>query len=201
MKKTQQKASKGAVKPAVKTAPKVAAKAAPKAAVKAAPKKASVKKAAPEATSSNLDSALVKQLASILNDTSLTEIEYETGGIRVRVARNNGAAFAPMALPAAAPAAALPAPVAAAPAAPVDAASHPGTVKSPMVGVCYLLPEPGAAPFVKVGDSVSEGQTLCLIEAMKTFNPVRAPRAGKVSQIIVENGAPVEYGEPLVIIE
>lgn len=201
MKKIQQKASKGAAKSAAKAAPKVAAKAAPKAGTKAAPKKASVKKAAPEPTSSNLDSALVKQLASILNDTSLTEIEYETGGIRVRVARNSGATYAaPMALPAAAPVAALSAP-AAAPAAPVDAASHPGTVKSPMVGVCYLLPEPGAAPFVKVGDSISEGQTLCLIEAMKTFNPVRAPRAGKVSQIIVENGAPVEYGEPLVIIE
>jgi acetyl-CoA carboxylase biotin carboxyl carrier protein len=144
-----------------------------------------------------IDSSLVKQLAAILDETALTEIEYETGGIRVRVARNHGGGFAsPAAMPAAAAPAALPAP-----AAPADPATNPGTVKSPMVGVCYLLPEPGAAPFAKVGDSVAEGQTLCLIEAMKTFNPVKAPRAGKITQIIVENGAPVEYGEPLLIIE
>ncbi|MCC6914201.1 MAG: acetyl-CoA carboxylase biotin carboxyl carrier protein [Rhodospirillaceae bacterium] len=148
-----------------------------------------------------MEGALVKQLASILDETALTEIEYEAGGVRVRVARNHGAggyaAAAPAAFAAPAPAAAaLPAPVAAA-----DPASHPGTVKSPMVGVCYLLPEPGAAPFAKEGDSVSEGQTLCLIEAMKTFNPVKAPRAGKVVKIIAENGAPVEYGEPILIIE
>ncbi|MGE4063970.1 MAG: acetyl-CoA carboxylase biotin carboxyl carrier protein [Rhodospirillaceae bacterium] len=152
-------------------------------------------------TSKHLDSALVKQLASILDETSLTEIEYETGGIRVRVARQHVGIAPPPAFAAPAPAA-LPAPTApAAAAAPVDPASHPGTVKSPMVGVCYLLPEPGAAPFVKVGDSISEGQTLCLIEAMKTFNPVKSQRAGKVTQIIVENGAPVEYGEPLLVIE
>ncbi len=90
---------------------------------------------------------------------------------------------------------------AAAEAKPVDAASHPGTVKSPMVGVAYLLPEPGAAPFVKAGDTVAEGQTLCLIEAMKTFNPVKAPRGGKLTKLLIENGAPVEYGEPLMIIE
>ncbi|MGE3476693.1 MAG: acetyl-CoA carboxylase biotin carboxyl carrier protein [Rhodospirillaceae bacterium] len=152
-----------------------------------------------------MEGSLVKQLASILDETALTEIEYEAGGVRVRVARNHGAggyAAAPAAFAAPAPvAAALPAPVAAAPAAPADPASHPGTVKSPMVGVCYLLPEPGAAPFAKEGDSVSEGQTLCLIEAMKTFNPVKAPRAGKVVKIIAENGAPVEYGEPILIIE
>ncbi len=198
MKKTVKKASKGAARPAAKPAAKAAPKAAAKNTAKAAPKKA-----APVPESENLDSALVKQLASILNDTSLTEIEYESGGIRVRVARNHSAGLAaPAMLPAIAPVAALAAPVmAAAPAAPVDAVNHLGTVKSPMVGVCYLLPEPGAAAFVKVGDSVSEGQTLCLIEAMKTFNPVRAPRAGKVTQIIVENGAPVEYGESLMIIE
>lgn len=195
MKKTQQKASKGAAKLAVKAAPKVAAK-------KGGAKKAAPKKAAPEPASPNLDSTMVKQLAAILNETSLTEIEYESGGIRVYVARNAPGSFvpAPMTVSAAPAQAALAAP-AAAPTAPVDAASHPGTVKSPMVGVCYLLPEPGAAPFAKVGDNVSEGQTLCLIEAMKTFNPVRAPRAGKVVKIIVENGAPVEYGEPLMIIE
>jgi acetyl-CoA carboxylase biotin carboxyl carrier protein len=186
VKKTVQKAAKGAAKlmkgGARKEAPPAVAK--------------------PVETKSgrSIDSSLVKQLAGILDETSLTEIEYEAGGVRVRVARNHGGSFAPMAM--AAPAAAqasLPAPVA--PAAQVDPASNPGTVKSPMVGVAYLLPEPGAAPFVKVGDTVAEGQTLCLIEAMKTFNPVKAPRAGRVTQIILENGAPVEYGEPLMIIE
>ena len=173
---------------------KKTAKAAPKA---AAPKRTETKSAGSK--HSSIDSSLVKQLASILDETSLTEIEYETGGVRVRVARNHGGGYAgPAMLHAAAPAA-LPAP--AAPAAPVDVASNPGTVKSPMVGVCYLLPEPGAAAFAKVGDTVTEGQTVCLIEAMKTFNPVKAPRAGKVTQIIVENGAPVEYGEPLLVIE
>jgi acetyl-CoA carboxylase biotin carboxyl carrier protein len=153
-------------------------------------------------TNLSIEGSLVKQLASILDETSLTEIEYESGGVRVRVARNHGgggyAAPAMLHAPAAAPAPLL---APAAPPAPVDVASHPGTVKSPMVGVCYLLPEPGAPAFAKVGDTVAEGQTLCLIEAMKTFNPVKASRAGKVTQIIVENGAPVEYGEPLLVIE
>jgi acetyl-CoA carboxylase biotin carboxyl carrier protein len=99
-----------------------------------------------------------------------------------------------------APAATLPAPAPAAPAL-ADLSAHPGAVKAPMVGVMYLSPEPGAPAFVKIGDMVSEGQTLLLIEAMKTFNPVKATRAGKVAQILVENGAPVEYGEILVIIE
>jgi acetyl-CoA carboxylase biotin carboxyl carrier protein len=146
-----------------------------------------------------IDNELVRQLAGVLNETGLTEIEYEQGGLRIRVARQlTGvvSATAPVYAPAAgggeAPAAA---------AKPVDPASHPGTVKSPMVGVAYLLPEPGAAPFVKVGDSVNEGQTLALIEAMKTFNPVKAPRSGKVTKILVESGSPVEYGEPLLIIE
>ena len=84
---------------------------------------------------------------------------------------------------------------------PADPANHPGTVKSPMVGVAYLLPEPGAPAFIKLGDTVAEGQTLALIEAMKTFNPVKAPRAGKIVKILVESGSPVEYGEPLCIIE
>ena len=185
MKKTVQKAAKGAAKP-MKSASK-------KGTATAAAKPAQAK------SGRSIDSSLVKQLASILDETSLTEIEYEAGGIRVRVARNHGGSFAPTAMAAPAAQAALPAPVA--PAAPVDLASNPGRVKSPMVGVAYLLPEPGAAPFVKVGDTVAEGQTLCLIEAMKTFNPVKAPRAGKVTQIIMENGAPVEYGEPLMVIE
>jgi acetyl-CoA carboxylase biotin carboxyl carrier protein len=146
-----------------------------------------------------IDSELVKQLAGILNDTGLTEIEYEIGGIKIRVAKNiqqTVVAAAPMAGGYAAPAA-----QAAGPAAPVDAANHPGALKSPMVGVAYLSPEPGAAPFVSVGDQVSAGQTILLIEAMKTFNPVKAHKAGKLTQLLVENGNPVEYGEALAIIE
>jgi acetyl-CoA carboxylase biotin carboxyl carrier protein len=195
---------KKTVKKTAKTAAKATASKAPAPAAKAAPKAASAKPAAGKGiTNLSIEGSLVKQLASILDETSLTEIEYESGGVRVRVARNHGGGggyAAPTVLhaPAAAPAPLL---APAAPPAPVDVASHPGTVKSPMVGVCYLLPEPGAPAFAKVGDTVAEGQTLCLIEAMKTFNPVKAPRAGKVTQIIVENGAPVEYGEPLLVIE
>ena len=173
---------------------------APKAAAKPAAKAVSTPLIAETA-----DSKLVRQLAAVLNETGLTEIEYEKGGLRVRVARQaGGGTFIPTPVHAPAMAAAAPVAVQAAAAVeakPVDAASHPGAVKSPMVGVAYLLPEPGAAPFVKVGDTVSEGQTLCLIEAMKTFNPVKAPRGGKIAKILVENGAPVEYGEPLMIIE
>jgi len=146
-----------------------------------------------------IDSDLVRQLAGILNDTGLTEIEYDTGGVRVRVARTIQQTMV------AAPVAHAPAahaPAAAAPAAPSgDLSKHPGALKSPMVGVAYLLPEPGAPPFVKVGDQVTEGQTICLIEAMKTFNPVKAHRGGKLTQLLIDNGAPVEYGEPLAIIE
>lgn len=194
MKKTKQKPAKQvAKKPA-----RAAAKAGPVA-------KSAGPKSAEKLSGRGLDSLLVKQLASILDETALTEIEYETGGVRIRVARNHAGAFAaPVAMAAPAPTLA-PAPAAAAPAAPaaapVDAASHPGTVKSPMVGVAYTLPEPGAAPFAKLGDTVTEGQTIALIEAMKTFNPVKAPRAGKVTKVLIENGSPVEYGEPLMIIE
>lgn len=146
-----------------------------------------------------IDNELVRQLAGVLNETGLTEIEYEAGGLRIRVARQMTASVsAPMYAPAPG-AAGGEAPMAAAK--PADPASHPGTVKSPMVGMVYLLPEPGAAPFIKVGDAVAEGQTLALIEAMKTFNPVKSPRSGKVTRILVESGTPVEYGEPLVIIE
>lgn len=201
MKKTKQKTVKAAAKPAAKSAAKPTAKKDEPVKAKPAETKAAPAKNTP--VKGGIDSTLVKQLAAILDETSLTEIEYDTGGVRIRVARHHGGGYAaPVAMPAPAAMAALPAPAAAAPAAaPADPASHPGTVKSPMVGVCYLLPEPGAAAFVKLGDNVSEGQTLCLIEAMKTFNPVRAPRAGKVVKIVVENGAPVEYGEPLLIIE
>jgi acetyl-CoA carboxylase biotin carboxyl carrier protein len=146
-----------------------------------------------------IDSELVRQLAGILNDTGLTEIEYDTGALRIRVARSvqqTVVATAPTVAVAALPhAAALP------PASPADLASHPGALKAPMVGVAYLQPEPGAPSFAKVGDQVTEGQTLVLIEAMKTFNPVKAHRSGKLVQLLVENGTPVEYGEPLAIIE
>jgi len=177
-----------------------------KAAPKAAPvKKPASAKAVPAAAKAapvkynRIDGDLVRELASVLNETGLTEIEYDTKGIRVRVSRGTANAMlaaAPMSVSAPAGEAAAPAPAKA-----LDPASHPGTVKSPMVGVFYLLPEPGAAPFIKVGDQVNEGQTLALIEAMKTFNPVKAPRSGKVTKILVESGSPVEYGEPLLILE
>jgi len=154
------------------------------------------------AKAKSTESDLVRHLAGVLNETGLSEIEYESGGVRIRVARHAaGGASAPVYAPAYALPAAAAAPAAATPAKPADPATHPGTVKSPMVGMFYLLPEPGAAPFIAVGDTVKEGQTLALIEAMKTFNPVKAPRGGKIVKILLESGSPVEYGEPLVIIE
>ena len=147
------------------------------------------------------DSELVRSLAALLDETNLSEIEYETQGTRVRVARNimYGAPAIP---PVAASHAAAPAaPVAAASAAAPDPANHPGALKSPMVGVAYLSPEPSAPKFIAVGDAVAEGQTVLLIEAMKTYNPIRAAKGGKVTAILVEDGQPVEYGEPLVVIE
>src|SRR5262245_49833334 len=145
------------------------------------------------------DSALIRELAMLLDETSLTEIEIERAGLRVRVARNISVA-------ASVPAAYAPAPVAAsaaaaAPAAALDLAKHPGAVPSPMVGTAYWAPEPGAKPFVEVGTKVSAGQTLLIIEAMKTMNQIPSPRAGTVTQILVEDGQPVEFGEPLMIIE
>jgi acetyl-CoA carboxylase biotin carboxyl carrier protein len=148
-----------------------------------------------------IDSDVVRSLAELLNETGLTEIEYDTGALRIRVART-ATVQAPIHMHHAATPL-MPAAPAVAPAAvvPEDLASHPGAVTSPMVGVGYLSPEPGAASFVKLGDTVSDGQTLLLIEAMKTFNPIRAPKAGKVAQILIKDGQPVEYGEPLMIIE
>ncbi|OSQ46172.1 acetyl-CoA carboxylase biotin carboxyl carrier protein [Thalassospira alkalitolerans] len=143
----------------------------------------------------NIDNDAIRQLAELLDETNLTEIEVATGDNRIRVARQGTMVAA---APAAAPVAAV---AAAAPAAPADASSHPGAVKSPMVGVVYFSPEPGAAPFISPGSSVSEGQTIMLIEAMKTFNPIRAHKSGKISQIIAIDGHPVEYDEMLVIIE
>ncbi|WP_439375234.1 acetyl-CoA carboxylase biotin carboxyl carrier protein [Bradyrhizobium sp. PMVTL-01] len=151
---------------------------------------------------SSEDSALVRELALLLDETSLTEIEIERAGLRLRVARNiSVAATMPMPL-GAAPA---PLPTAASAAAPAAAAAdlskHPGAVTSPMVGTAYWAPEPGAKPFIEVGSKVSVGQTLLIIEAMKTMNQIPSPRSGTVTQILVEDGQPVEYGEPLVIIE
>jgi acetyl-CoA carboxylase biotin carboxyl carrier protein len=145
------------------------------------------------------DSALIRELALLLDETSLTEIEIERAGLRVRVARNiTVSAAMPSFQPAPAAAAAA---IAAAPAAVADLAKHPGVVPSPMVGTAYWAPEPGAKPFIEVGSKVSAGQTLLIIEAMKTMNQIPSPRAGTVTQILVEDGQPVEFGEPLVIIE
>jgi acetyl-CoA carboxylase biotin carboxyl carrier protein len=137
------------------------------------------------------DSALIRELAGLLDETSLTEIEIERAGLRVRVARNISIA------------ASLPPNMQAAPAAtaPAEVAKHPGVVPSPMVGTAYWASEPGAKPFIEVGAQVSVGQTLVIIEAMKTMNQIPSPRAGTVTQILVEDGQPVEFGEPLVIIE
>lgn len=150
---------------------------------------------------SSEDSALVRELALLLDETSLTEIEIERAGLRLRVARNISVA-ATMPVPVAH---AAPVPVAAAAASPATAAAdmskHPGAVTSPMVGTAYWAPEPGAKPFVEVGSKVSVGQTLLIIEAMKTMNQIPSTRAGTVTQILVEDGQPVEFGEPLVIIE
>ena len=140
------------------------------------------------------DSALIRELALLLDETSLTEIEIERAGLRVRVARNISiAASMPANFQAAASTAAA-----------VDAgdvAKHPGVVPSPMVGTAYWASEPGAKPFIEVGSKVSVGQTLLIIEAMKTMNQIPSTRAGTVTQILVDDGQPVEFGEPLVIIE
>jgi len=150
------------------------------------------------------EQALIRELAQLLVETGLTEIEIEKAGLKVRVARNIMMSAAVPAAPmgyvpaAAAPAAA---PVTPLPTTPDDAANHPGAVKSPMVGTAYRAAEPGAAPFIEVGTRVSQGQTLLIIEAMKTMNHIPAPKAGTITQILFENGQPVEFGEPLVIIE
>ena len=155
----------------------------------------------PKAPAEQIDARLVRRLAGILNETGLSEIEVEHDGLKIRVARTLTAA-APVAM--AAPAfAAPPSPASAAepaPAAPTPAPAAGDAVKSPMVGTVYLQPQPDAPSFVKVGDTVNEGQTLMIVEAMKTMNPIPAPRAGKILEIIVANGQPVEFGEPLAII-
>ena len=147
---------------------------------------------------SSEDSTLIRELALLLDETSLTEIEIERAGLRVRVARNISIAAAVPAQ-AATIVSAQAVPAAATPAA--DFANHPGVVPSPMVGTAYWAPEPGAKPFIEVGSRVTAGQTLLIIEAMKTMNQIPSPRAGTVTQILIEDGQPVEFGEPLVIIE
>ncbi len=152
-----------------------------------------------------IDRAAIRDLAEILNDTDLTEIEVEEKDLKIRVAREvyQTTVAAPAAM--AAPVAAAPA-VAAVPAAANDApaavdASHPGAVKSPMVGTAYMSPEPGAANFVSVGSNVNVGDTIMIVEAMKVMNPIKADKSGKVSQILVSDAAPVEFGDVLAIIE
>lgn len=160
----------------------------------------------PKAPADPIDARLVRKLADILTDTGLSEIEVEHGGLRIRVAKTLTAAPVQFAAPApvqiAAPAA-IPA-QAASPAAAAEAAAPTRAgevVKSPMVGTVYLQPQPGSDPFIKVGDTVAAGQTLMIVEAMKTMNPIPAPKGGRVAEILVEDSQPVEFGEPLVVIE
>ena len=158
--------------------------------------------------STPLDTKIISKLAEILDRTNLTKLEYEDEGCRISLSRG-GAPVPPPAAPlplmpaapvSAAPVAAAPA-AENAPAAEIDYSKDPNAVKSPMVGVVYLSADPNSPDYVKPGDSVAEGDTVCLIEAMKTFNPVKAHKGGKVSKILVASGDPVEYGEPLIVIE
>lgn len=143
----------------------------------------------------DIDGDLIRKLADLLRETGLNEIEFAEGEKRIRV---NRGVQAPMAVQAAA---AAPAPTAAAPVTPAAAAAHPGAVKSPMVGTAYIAPEPGSAPFARVGDTVKAGQTLLIIEAMKVMNPIKAPKGGTVVEVMVSDSQPVEYGEVLMVIE
>jgi acetyl-CoA carboxylase biotin carboxyl carrier protein len=144
-----------------------------------------------------MDTEFIRKLAKLLEETNLGEIEMADGDRKIRVAR-----------PGAAPPPANPAPVAAASIAASaavpstnDVSKHPGAVKSPMVGTAYLSPEPGKPVFVNIGDKITAGQTLLIIEAMKTFNPIKAPKAGTVAQVLIDNAQPVEFGQPLMIVE
>ncbi|HZP98437.1 MAG TPA: acetyl-CoA carboxylase biotin carboxyl carrier protein [Reyranella sp.] len=148
-----------------------------------------------------MDTEFIRKLAKLLEETNLGEIEMAEGDRKIRVARPT-AAVAAAAPVMAAPVAAVPAAAAAAaPAGGADLAKHPGAVKSPMVGTAYLSPEPGKPTFVNVGDKITAGQTVLIIEAMKTFNPIKAPKAGTLTQVLIDNGQPVEFGQPLMIIE
>jgi acetyl-CoA carboxylase biotin carboxyl carrier protein len=177
------KAAKGQSKPASMRASGAADEGTEMAKPKSAPKSA-------------IDHDLIRELAKLLEETGLTEIEFERNGERVRVARRAKRAAAPAAV-AALPSAAR----AAADDAPTDLAGHPGLVTSPMVGTAYLGPEPGGRAYVEIGSRVSAGETLLIVEAMKTMNQIPAPRGGIVTQILIEDGQPVEFGEPLMIVE
>ena len=167
------------------------------------------KTTAPKTKTASSGSALVQDLADILDQAGLVELEYATDDVSIRLSRASGVAAPVVSAPVVSAPVAAPvspsAPAAAASpdaeAAPIDAANHPGAVTSPMVGTAYLAPEPGASNFINEGDSVKEGQTLVIIEAMKVMNPITAPKAGVVKSIIIGNAQPVEYGEALVIVE
>ena len=158
----------------------------------------------------SVDAALVREIANLLGETDVAEIEVEKGDLRIRVARYSqapsnsyyapqmGSVIAPPPVAASPIAVAVPA---ASPAAPAAAADHPGTVKSPMVGTAYMRPSPDAKAFIEVGSQVKAGEKVLLVEAMKTFNEIVAPRAGTVTAIFIEDGQPVEYGQPLLVIE
>lgn len=148
-----------------------------------------------EMSKAGVDQELIRQLAALLTETDLSEIEIETDGLKLRVARQVAQAVTHIAAPAPAAHAPVAAPAAA------EAAPHPGAVTSPMVGTAYLAPEPGAAVFAQVGQQISEGQTVLIIEAMKTMNHIPAPRSGKLTAVLVDDGQPVEFGEPLFVIE
>lgn len=145
-----------------------------------------------------LEAKLIRDLAGILEETGLSEIEIEKAGLRVRVVRT---IHVMAAAPASSSVSGAPATTAKPASGRQDLTSHPGLLASPMVGTAYVSPSPGAPPFVKVGDMVTEGQTLLIIEAMKTMNQIPAPRAGRVTQVIINDGQPVEFGEPMMIIE
>ncbi len=148
-----------------------------------------------------MDTEFVRKLAEVLEEKNLGEIELADGDRKIRIARLTVTyAAAPMAAPSA-PSPSVAAAAAAAPAGAADLAKHPGAVKSPMVGTAYLAPEPDKPNFVNIGDKVTAGQTLLIIEAMKTFNPIKAPKAGVLMQILIENAQPVEFGEALMIVE
>lgn len=147
---------------------------------------------------SSIDQDLIRELAALLKETELSEIEVEQDDLRIRIARNTGRAVE---VAAAAPAAPQPAAQPTSPTSDMDAGLHPGALNAPMVGTAYHSPAPGAEPFVKVGDSVKSGQTVMIIEAMKTMNQIAAPKAGTITAILVDDAQPVEFGEPLLIIE
>jgi acetyl-CoA carboxylase biotin carboxyl carrier protein len=146
----------------------------------------------------DIDGELVKKLADLLDETRLTEIEYAVGEFRLRVTRTPAPVQGYAPAPAAAPAALAPAAEAEAE---TDPALHPGAVASPMVGTVYLSPQPGSAPFVRVGDTISAGQTLLIIEAMKVMNQIKAPKSGKLTRILVSDSTPVEFGQAVMILD